>query len=162
MPYFNFSPTFKAVKAKKIVKPKARFNIITKNEKAYVDINEDLDYIATFEDGRSYRIHKRSYKCKNKKIIYSQCLIGEYKNRLIIHRIPDACVEHRPYLPFAVGCVIIGNVVLDNNDNIKYFMINKCYVDNNDRIAYLITKGFKDIYNQELEQRIIMKYSQYE
>lgn len=159
MPYFDFSAQFTTIKAKQAKKPKSVLTVIDKNVIAVVDIDKDLNYLAVFEDGRTYNIAPACYKCKNHQVIYSQLLIGEHKQRLIIHRALDCYYEHFPYLPFAVGCLIKGNIVKNNLTNTRYFIIKKCYVDNNNRFAFLITKAFRDIYDDELEQRIINKYT---
>lgn len=159
MPYFDFSAPIKPIKAKNQSKPRSILNCINKNVIAVVDITEDLDYIAVFEDGRVYDIDATCFKCKGHQTIYSQLLIGEHKQRLIINRVPDSCIESFPYLPFAVGCLIKGDVIKNNITNHKYFVIKKCYVDNNNRFAFLITKAFRDIYDEALAQRIVNKYT---
>lgn len=162
MPYFNFNSS-KTIKKRNTNKDKtsAEWLIVDKAVNAVVDINDDLLYLAVFENGTQYLIHKDSYKCKNKQTIYSQLLIGEYKQRLIIHRIPTYCIEHRPYLPFAVGTCIKGDVVINTKTLKKYFKITKCFIDNSNEFANNITKAFREIYNKELEERIINHYTNY-
>lgn len=160
MPRWNFS--ISPQKNKNKTRKSKGYIIEILNAKAVVDINNRLLYIACFEDGRRFLIHKDCYKCKNKQVIYSQCLVGEFKQRLIIHRIPSYCIEHRPYLPFAVGCVIEGDVIVNQDTLIRYFKIKKCYIDSNNKFADAITRSFREIYDDELEQRIVQHYSTFD
>lgn len=160
MAIWNFSKPTKISRKRNVIK--YGLKVIEQNIKAVVDITDSLLYIASIENGKNYIIHKSSYKCKNKQIIYSQLLVGEYKHRLIIHRIPSYCIEHRPYLPFAVGCIVIGDIILNQANNVYYFRIKKCYIDNDDCFAQTITKRFRNNYNKELEERIIQHYSTFD
>lgn len=158
MPYFDFSSPAKKVKHINNPKIRNKWTILKSNIKAVVDINEDLDYIAIIDENNQLLIHPDCYKCKNHRDIYSRFLHGKFKQRVIISRLTDYYRENKPYLPFAVGCVIIGDIIFRNDDLISYFKIKKCYIDNNDEMANRITKAFKTIYNDELEQRIINHY----
>lgn len=160
MPLWNFSKPAKVSRRKNKI-PKS-IAVMEKNIKAVVNLNDSLLYSAIFEDGRNILIHKSCYKCKGKQTIYSQCLVGKYKQRLMIHRIPDYCIEHRPYLPFAVGCVIEGDIILNQETIVFYFKIKKCYIDPDNWFADRITKEFRDRYNKELEDKIIQHYTEFD
>lgn len=155
MPFFDFSSPI--VKKKTTVKPKIKrsWTVLEKNVKGVVDINEDLLYVAITDNDKHILIHKDCYKCKAHKVIYSRILWGEHKERLIIHRVDNLCGNNTPYLPFAVGCIVIGDIICATDTMRSYFNIKKCYVDNTDTLAYSITKAFQQIFDDELKQRII-------
>lgn len=158
MPTFDFS--FKSTNKNKSYSPKSKNNtIIYKNIKCVIDLTDDLRYVAFSENNAIYAIHPDCYNCKGHNRIYSQLLHGVNKQRVIICRVNDDSKNHYPYLPFAVGCVVIGDVIINSKDNKEYFKISKCYIDYSYSFAVQIFNNFKNRYNYELENKIILNYS---
>ena len=58
------------------------------------------------------------------------------------------------YLPFCVGCIVKGNIVINNYDKQQYFDIKESYIDYEDDKAANIFKEYKDNYDKLNQARI--------
>lgn len=162
MPYFDFSLIGKKKKSNNNTKTNSkrikRWTIVEKNVEAIVGFTDDLQYIAMLRDGRDYLIDDSCYNGKGHRELYSQILFGEYKQCVVISRVPMDAKNHFPYLPFAIGCIILGTIIKDNINNIETFKIKKCWRDYDNWDSVTIINCFKAMYNEEVEQRIIDNY----
>lgn len=132
-------------------------SIIEKDITGIVDLTDDIKYVVILKDGRHFLIDKSCFNCKGHKNIYSQILVGEYKQVIVIDRLHTKH-NHFPYLPFCVGCIVNGNIVKYDNGRIR-FIIKKCVRDTANFDAIDVIKRFKEIYNDELEKAIIETYN---
>lgn len=162
MPFIDFSVVYKKKKSKGNTKSNSKrikeWTIVEKNVEGIVGFTDDLQYIIMTKDGRDYLIDKSCYHCKGYRKIYSQILFGEYLQCCIIERIKDDSKNHFPYLPFAIGCVVIGNIVKNNINNLETFIIKKCDRDYENPDAIHVIKTFREIYNKDIEEKIIANY----
>ena len=126
MPNFDIKTTFNS-KTKKSIK---EVTVLEKNVRAaiYVDLHNRY-YVKLITNGEKLDIYHKSYKCKDKENIYMR--VTPTNNRVcIIRSISDRheC-NNLFYLPFAVGHLAIGDIVLDNITNKKMFYIKKSIPD---------------------------------
>lgn len=142
MPTFNFSP----IKKKKD-KVHKESNIVFENIKGIVVININGVYSIKV-DNNYYSINSKNYSCKGKMIVYSQELT-ELSKRLIYIRTEDDCVElpHNAYLPFTVGCMVLGNIIKHITNNL-IFDIKRVIIDNNNIEAKEAMKFYKENYTE--------------
>lgn len=122
MATFNFSVST----TKRTIKES---NVVHKNIKGVVYINEQADYKVFYND-MFYNISEDSYFCKGKDKIYKQGYANELGQNLCVIRDADSKEEKHPlfYLPFGIGSVVIGNIVKDK-DNYLVFKINETLMD---------------------------------
>lgn len=123
MPSFNFLPV-NGNKAKRNAKKSYKSNILIKNVIGIVWIDRKAEYYVLVNNVDKYYIHSSCYSCVGKSQLYRQ---GNFdKSNLVYIRLYDNLVECDRYcwLPFGVGCIVKGNVILENN--IKYFIIKHC------------------------------------
>lgn len=140
MPTFNFSLANKESSKRKT----STIEVIKKNIKGIVWIDKKANY-SVCVDNFSYSIDYKCFSCKDKERIYRQ---GEYdKNRVVYVRAVDSCFECNPnfWLPFGVGCVVIGDLIVSPyNNNEKLFVIKECYVDINDEESHKAMSYYKE------------------
>lgn len=139
MPSFSFSIV------KKKYKTKHESNIIISNVKGVVFINIEGKYTVKILN-EYYPIHHSNYTCKGKPIVYSQKLT-DLSQRLIYVRTEDDAVElpHHAYLPFTVGCIVLGNVI-KGIGNSHIFYIKRVSIDPNNEESKIAMKFYKDNY----------------
>lgn len=118
---FNYSKTNNTKKEVTVLESKIQAAI-------YVDkkANYSVKLIST---GEVLPLYYKSYKCKDKENIYMR--VTPTNNRVCIIR--SASDRHECnnlfYLPFAVGHLAIGDIILDNITNKKMFYIKKSTPD---------------------------------
>lgn len=147
MPSFSFS-----IVNKKKDKAKKESNIVKKYVIGVVVI--DINGIYSVKvDNNFYSINSKNYSCKGKMMVYCQTLT-ELSNRLIYIRTEDNCVElpKNAYLPFTVGCMVLGNLIKNITNNI-IFDIKRVIIDNNNIDAKEAMKFYKLNYNIIQENR---------
>ena len=128
MPSFNFSVIAKVTKKNKSISNNKNIIVLHKVQ-GVVFIDLQGNYRVEFENGESYPIHKDCYSCKGHKEIYRQ---GEFdKGRFIYVRGQGEYFEcdSKHWLPFGVGCVVKGDIILNPISKLQSFMIKKCGVD---------------------------------
>lgn len=145
MPYFDFTIVSSHNKTKRNYKIRTKNTIIESNVIGYVTIDLDANYYVVYND-KSYKINPINYSCKGFITIYNRFL-DENNHRIRIIRVNDSVKAHHPYLPFAPGCVVKGNITVLNDLAEIVFDIKKCYIDKEDATANYYLKHFKDNYN---------------
>lgn len=154
MPSFNFSLVQKE-KKRKTSNYIRQSEIIEKNVTGVVWINSLAEYSVHTDSVTFYFIHKDSYSCKGKKLIYRQGL--DYKGRTCIVRNPDDILndcDNSHYLPFAPGCCVSGDIVKQNG--IKVFLIKKVWTDLLDNDSHEALNFYRERY-KEINQIIKKK-----
>lgn len=145
MPTFNFSISKKKTKNRKTSKNTKQYEVIKKDVTGIVWIDKKSNYTIKLDNNYSYNIHPDCYSCKGKEKIYSRKL--ENNKRICIirnkHEYYDCNINH--YLPFAPGCIVIGDIVTVGFTT--YFYINKCYVDFNNDDAHNALMYYRQNYN---------------
>lgn len=116
MPTFNFS-VVNVVKKQRPQKDKTdnTYQIIQRKVVGIIHIDIHANYYV-IADNHKYTIAKECYTCKNIRKLYRQ---GEYDYaRVVWIRAIDFNEMNTNYwLPFTVGCVVIGNIVSNNITN---------------------------------------------
>lgn len=127
MPTFNFSLPKKETKGRKASNHSNRFEVIEKNIVGIVWINKSAVYTVKVDNNINYEIHPKCYCCKGKDRVYA-CKLDDRRRVCIIRNVNDykEC-NHNHYLPFAPGCVVSGDIVI--NGFIKQFYIKKCWIE---------------------------------
>lgn len=145
MPTFDFSIPKKKTKNRKKAKGPKLYKVIEQNVTGIVWINKNAEFTVKVNSANSYEIHKDCYSCKGKDKIYTRHL--DNNHRVCVIRNPDCRTECNTdcYLPFAPGCVVSGDIVI--NGFVKQFYIKKCWteLENNDAISAL--NYYKENYN---------------
>ena len=138
MPYFDFSLLKKKAKERNISNRVKRFEVIEKNINGIVWCDEFANFTVRVCKSFIYDIHPDCYSCKGKNKVYARKL--DDNRRCCIIRNIDEYIECNSncYLPFAAGCVVSGDIVI--NGFAKQFYIRKCWVelDNDDAHAALV------------------------
>lgn len=162
MPTFNFSLPKKETKARKTSHNTNKYEVVAKNIKGVIWIDEFANYTVKVSDEYRYEIYPACYSCKGVNRIYGQFL--DDNRRICIIRNVDEYTECNPYcyLPFAPGCVVTGDIVVNNYT--KQFKIKSCNVelDNDDAHAALVF--YRQNYNtisSALEKRRLNESGQY-
>lgn len=145
MPTFNFSLPKKKIKERKTNNNIGKYEIIEKNIIGIVWINESAKFIIKVDNDKCYEIHPDCYSCKGKKKIYSRQL--DENRRICIIRNIDDYPECNPncYLPFAPGCIVSGNIII--NGFIKQFYIKNCWTETENDNAHAALVYYRQIYN---------------
>lgn len=153
MPSFSFNATIKKKDNKKQVKTKNNIQIIDKNVSGVVSIDINGIYHVN-----GLEISPENYTCEGHTRLYYQGLQDKqrvlYIREDIDKKIP---CNTKNYLPFAVGCCVVGNIIQNVFTNKSWFYIKKVFVnyDNiesqkalefyrNNYEQILINKGMKD------------------
>lgn len=129
MPTFDFSLPKKKDGKRTTTKNNSRSEIILKGVKGIVWCDENAKYSVDIGDGFMYPIHSSCFSCKGHACIYRRGVpfkdrfvyirnVGEYNERNINH-----------YLPFAPGCVVIGNLVKSSLSISPLFVIKNCWIE---------------------------------
>ena len=128
MPSFDFSVIAKVTKKNKSISNNKDIIVLNKVQ-GIVFIDLQGNYHIELDNGHSYPIHKDCYSCKGHREIYRQ---GELdKGRFIYVRHQGEYFECDPkhWLPFGIGCIVIGNVIQNAITKIQSFVIKKCGID---------------------------------
>lgn len=143
MPTFNFNIIKKVFKKSK---PKIIQNIILNNVEGIVWIDNKANYHIIVNGNLSYDISPECYSCKNHETIYSQC---NTEHGVVYIRHKDNLIEQNPnyWLPFDVGCIVKGDVIL-NDANKQVFVIKRCYVDKDNEECKLARKHYRKHLNE--------------
>ena len=144
MPYFDFSLPKKKEK-RTTVKNNLRYKVLEKNVEGVVWIDDKGELTVRVLPDKRYSIHNDSYSCKGKKNIYALRL----ENRRVVCIIRNAgeyfeC-NRDIFLPFAVGSIVKGNVVMIGFD--KQFVIKDCWTDLNNDDSHLAREYYRDNYD---------------
>ena len=144
MPYFDFSLPKKKEK-RKTAKNTLRSKILEKNVEGVVWIDDKGELTVRVIPDKRYKIHLDSYSCKGKKNIYARKL--ENRRVVCIIRNIGEYLEcnHDIFLPFAVGNIVKGNVVMIGFD--KQFVIKDCWTDLNNDDSHLALEYYRDNYD---------------
>lgn len=161
MPTFNFSISVSKIdNRKKSYKDNIK-EIVFKNIKGVIQINENAEFYVSLEDGFDYPINSECYKCKGHQKVYRQ---GEYdKKRVVLIRNQGEYGECNSnyWLPFDTGCCVEGTLVYNKITDTKIFTIDKCYVDNTNnkaKEAYMFYKEHIKEINDIIRRRRVNEF----
>lgn len=129
MPTFDFSLPKKKIKERKTSNSINVYEVLERNVEGIVNISINADYYIKCENG-DYKIMPECYSCKGKSTVYRQSCYD--LGRFVYIRCVDEYIECNPlhWIPFAPGCVVSGNIVLNKTTKRSYFKIKKCWIDN--------------------------------
>lgn len=129
MPNFDFSLTKKKISKKTTVKNNSRSKVILKGVKGIVWCNEKAEYSVDIGDGFLYPIHNSCFSCKGHARIYRRGVA--FKDIHIYIRAVDEYNECNlnHYLPFAPGCVVLGDLVKTSLSISPLFIIKDCWIE---------------------------------
>ena len=148
MPIFDFSTPVKKNNKGKYKVIKEKYTIKVRKAKGIVFIDKDGSYKVLIEDN-IIPIKQECFTCKGASNIYMQEL--EKKSIRNIYIRCDNLNQELDilyYLPFCVGCIVKGNIVVNNYD------IKESYIDYEDDKAANIFKEYKDNYDKLNQARI--------
>lgn len=159
MPTFDFSIAKKKISKGKTTKNNSRSEVILKGVKGIVWCDEKAEYSVDIGDGFTYPIHRSCFSCKGHARIYRRGV--PFKDRHIyirsIGEYNECNINH--YLPFAPGCVVLGDLVKSPLSISPLFIIKDCWIElDNEKSHEAITfykKHIEEINNiirnQEIE-----------
>lgn len=153
MPSFNFSAIVKKKDNKKQVKTKGVYDIIEKKISGVVCIDINGKY---FVNG--IEIAPECFTCQGATRLYYQGLQQNQRTMYIRDSIDKniACnIDH--YLPFAVGCCVIGNKVENIYSHKIYFYIKKVFINYDNIEAQRALKFYRDNYCEIIKNKENMK-----
>ena len=133
---------------------KEKYTIKVRKSKGIIFIDKDGSYKVLMEDN-IIPIKQECFTCKGSSNIYMQEL--EKKSIRNIYIRCDNLNQELDilyYLPFCVGCIVKGNIVVNNYDKQQYFDIKESYIDYEDDKAANIFKEYKDNYDELNQARI--------
>lgn len=157
MPTFDFS-----ISKRKEVKSKKSYNtsessIIEQLVRGVVCITLDACYKVKVDD-IYYSIMSKNFSCKGVSKVYRQ-LLDKNKQRVLYVRLDDNKCElgHNLYLPFAPGCIVIGNILEHRLTKTRVFNIKKVLIDYDDIESQKAIKFYRDNYDI-IQEKLISKY----
>lgn len=128
MPTFNFSLP-KKKDGKRTTTKHNGSEVILKGVKGIVWCNEKAEYSVDIGDGFTYPIHRNCFSCKGHACIYRRGV--PFNNRYVYIRnvgeYYECNINH--YLPFAPGCVVLGDLVKSSFSVSPLFVIKKCWIE---------------------------------
>lgn len=154
MPTFDFSVSVKKNNKGKYKVIKEKYTIKVRKSKGIIFIDKDGSYKVLIEDN-IIPIKQECFTCKGSSNIYMQEL--EKKSIRNIYIRCDNLNQELDilyYLPFCVGCIVKGNIVVNNYDKQQYFDIKESYIDYEDDKAANIFNEYKDNYDKLNQARI--------
>lgn len=156
MPTFSFSPVKKKEKRKANNNTK-QYKIIEKSIVGviYVTIKGEFDVLY---NGVFYKIHPKCFKCKGKAKIYK---LGEDKpKRFGFTRVLEDYKEFNSFgwLPFTIGSIVKGNIIVDNRTNHYWFYIKKEWLDYDNELSKKAYNYYKENY-EEINKIIKQKFN---
>lgn len=146
MPTFDFSISKKKTKNRKTSKNTKQYEVIKKGITGVVWIDKNSNYVVKLDNNHRYNIHPDCYSCKDKEKIYSRKLDNNRRVCIIRNSNEYYNCNINCYLPFAPGCIVIGNIVAIGFAT--YFYINKCYVDFNNDDSHDALMYYRQNYNE--------------
>lgn len=149
MPGFSFNVTIKKKDNKKQIKTKNNIQIIEKNISGVVSIDINGVYSVN-----GLEIAPENYTCEGFTRLYYQGLQDKQRVLYIRDDIDKkiAC-DTKNYLPFTVGCCVVGNIIQNVFTNKSWFYIKKVFI-NYDNIE---SQKALEFYRQNYEQILINK-----
>lgn len=154
MPTFDFSVSVKKNNKGKYKVINEKYTIKVRKSKGIIFIDKDGSYKVLMEDN-IIPIKQECFTCKGSSNIYMQEL--EKKSIRNIYIRCDNLNQELDilyYLSFCVGCIVKGNIVVNNYDKQQYFDIKESYIDYEDDKAANIFKEYKDNYDELNQARI--------
>ena len=129
MPIFDFSTPVKKNNKGKYKVIKEKYTIKVRKVKGIVFIDKDGSYKVLIEDN-IIPIKQECFTCKGASNIYMQELEKKsIRNIYIRYDNLNQELDILYYLPFCVGCIVKGNIVVNNYDKQQYFDIKESYIE---------------------------------
>lgn len=157
MPTFNFSLPKKKDGKRTTVKNSSRSEVILKGVKGIVWCDKNAEYSVDIGDGFTYPIHRSCFSCKGHARIYRRGV--PFKDRYVyirsIGEYYECNINH--YLPFAPGCVVLGDLVKTPLNASPLFIIKDCWVELDNKESHDAVMFYKK-YIDEINE-IIRKQS---
>lgn len=152
MPNFDIKTTFNS-KTKKNIK---EVTVLEKNVRAaiYVDLHNRY-YVKLITNGEKLDIYHKSYNCKDKENIYLRVTPDIHRVCIMRRKENRSEVNNLFYLPFAVGHLAVGDVIIDNITNRKLFHIKKSTSDKYNAYCYEAFQYYKA--NKDIIDKAILK-----
>lgn len=122
MPSFDFNFAPKKSK-RKTAKSNSGTEIIESNVIGCVWVDCNGSYTVKVNDTH-YKISKDSYNCKGKQVIYRHGE-GDRARFAFVRAIDNMWSSHNIWLPFTVGSIVKGNIVVVHPFNFTYFVIKR-------------------------------------
>lgn len=147
MPTFNFSFIKKDTNKRKTNKNNKEYEVLKQNVIGVVNVTINAIHQINV-DGNIYNIKHSCYSCKGKDTVYR---IGHNEVRPLQYiRVKGEYKEldNLCWLPFAVGCIVKGNIVRNTIFNITLFDIKKVWLDYDNEEAYNAWKFYKEHLNE--------------
>lgn len=114
---------------KKTAKSNSGSKVILKNVKGIVWCDEKAEYNVDIGDGFIYPIHRSCFSCKGYARIYRRGV--PFKDRYVyirnIEEYYECNINH--YLPFAPGCIVLGDLVKTPFSISPLFIIKDCWIE---------------------------------
>lgn len=147
MPSFDFSLVKKESNKRKTSNNINKYDVVEKNVIGVVHIDINANYYVKIND-RYYNINSECYSCKGKNMIYAQGY--DDKRRICIIHSPGEYTEcnHNLYLPFAPGCIVSGDIIINHPLTAKIFNIKKVWIDFNNDDAHEALAFYKEHYKE--------------
>lgn len=147
MPSFNFSIVKNESNKRKTYNNTKKYEVVKKDVVGVVWIDINANYYIKVNN-KFYNINSECYSCKGKDMIYAQGY--DDKNRICIIRSPEKCIEcnHNLYLPFAPGCIVSGDIIINNPLTAKIFNIKEVWIDINNDDAHEALAFYKEHYKE--------------
>lgn len=147
MPSFDFSLPKKKVSKRKTSKNSNRNEVIKKNVKGIVWINRNAEYSVAINENSitfEYPIHYSCYSCKGHARIYRRGV--PFKDRYVYIRNIGKYSEQNPnhYLPFAPGCVVLGDLVKTSLNVSPLFIIKDCWIELDNKESHAAITFYKE------------------
>lgn len=157
MPNFDF--TIAKNKLDKI-KDSNKNKIISKDIKGIIWIDIKGEYNVVIEQNNKsfrYSIHPSCYSCTGHNIIYKY---GVPFNDIFVYIRNNNCYNQnlKQFLPFAPGCIVIGDLVKVSFNINPVFIIKECWRELNNRDSHdaiIFYKEHIDIINKNIKEREI-------
>lgn len=153
MPSFNFSTIVKKKDNKKQVKTKGVYDIIEKKISGVVFIDINGKYSVN-----NIEIAPECFTCQGATKLYYQGLQDKQRVMYIRDSIDKniACsIKH--YLPFTVGCCVIGNKVENIYSHKIYFYIKKVFINYDNIDSQRALNFYREHYEEIIKNKEIMR-----
>lgn len=147
MPTFNFSFIKKDYNKRKANKNNKEYEVLRQNVIGVVNVTINAIHQVSV-DGNIYNIKHSCYSCKGKDVVYR---IGHNEFRplqYIRFKGEYKELDNLCWLPFAVGCIVKGNIVRNTIFNIDLFDIKKVWLDYDNEEAHNALKFYREHLNE--------------